>query len=254
MAEKEPTKVDLTAIGTNGETLTGHEAEIFNQNEVGRLVKAFVDRLEQLAKKGGSLAESIGAMNNSRSATQNTIQNIQKKRDGFDKAMRTALAQALKIQRLEQEIEQHKHNLEIADQFIEELENGKAPELDADGSLKDKERERLLREYEKRTGETVDRTNIDALLLAMREQRKHEQQQLDYKEAEVENIKSKSPETAAAIETIIETMDGDEELTALSENAKGLSRDDFLATIQHLNSPETKNKVWSVNAKTAPKI
>ncbi len=106
-----------------------------------------------------------------------------KQKEKKEKDLRFALKLALKdmIEGLDQEIAQHKRNIAVADEFIADLKDGKIPELDDDGSLKNKERERLIQEFEKRTGQTVDRTNTDQLLLITQQQREYEQHQFDTK-------------------------------------------------------------------------
>lgn len=61
--------------------------------------------------------------------------------------------------------------INVADDFLDDLRNGIAPELTADGRIADGDREKIIRDYEERTGVTVDRTDVDALEVAVEEQK-----------------------------------------------------------------------------------
>jgi|GEM_PF-5216519 len=233
----------------------GFEKDQFEQNGVGRVMEAFMKRLEFLAQKEGNVAEATGAINNARSSTQKSVI-LNDKRKKQAKALRSALAQTLKLSRLQDEMAQHIRNIEVADKFIADLENGKQPELDADGSLKNKERERLIKEYEKRTGETVDRTNAEALLRAAREQREHELQQYKHKKAEVEKISPQTAENTALLKEYLENIkiQEAEKIEALTKQLKDLEPDQIenMAKLSQLISSDELAAEMAEKIKSLP--
>ncbi len=125
-----------------------------------------------------------GLMDNARSAQEKT--NLKARNDKQKHDEQNRLAQELaainrhlgglyKIRdEINKDIRETKGRIGVLDDAIERLQNGKAPERDEDGSLSDKKQEKALREYEKRTGQSVDRDDPAALLAAMRAQRAHE--------------------------------------------------------------------------------
>lgn len=71
--------------------------------------------------------------------------------------------------------------IEIGTSFADDLANGELPVLTADGKIADDDREQFIKDYEERTGQTVDRGDLGSLTQAVDSQNDYirEQRQAD---------------------------------------------------------------------------
>lgn len=103
----------------------------------------------------------------------------------FTRAMHAALKRLddinNRIGELDNEIAQHQRNIGVIDRMIEELQANGELEANEDGTLRNDEYERLRKEYEKRTGKKLDPNDPEALMIALQEQRRWEEDQLERK-------------------------------------------------------------------------
>ncbi len=107
---------------------------------------------DENALKAGVRATGAGA---ARGEINRTEQEAEKRRKDTERAILLAALNA--------EIAELDFQIGVGEDFLNDLRAGKAPELDDDGSLKNKDREKIIKDYEDRTGNKVDRTDIDAL-------------------------------------------------------------------------------------------
>ncbi len=182
-----------------------------------------------------------------------------KAKEDEKKSKERALKQSLeaineRLAELGRQIKQHERNIKVADDFIKDLENGEKPELDSDGSLKNKERERLLKEYEQRTGKKVDRTNADILLQVAREQREYERQQLEIKSKKRDDLKEKLESAQEQYKEIKKVPDPAQCIEALKTLTKSLDDDTRNGLVTELNDQTAKNEARMVMGKSTEKI
>ena len=216
--------------GENGEKLTGREAESYAVNAVTRTMNAFTQRLEQLAKKGSSLAETIGMLDNARSINdKKNSEDAQKKKEKFEKALRSAMKQALPdtdelIKAIDKEIQANKEKIfklekeaEVLKDARERLEAGE----DLEEVLKDPEVRSKIDDYKRRTGKDVDLNDRDTVLhiLLLEEQFRRQQadeyrkrnedltekkEQIKEKVAEIEASNKPDAQKAEEIQKVLE--------------------------------------------------
>ncbi|WP_421754191.1 hypothetical protein [Croceimicrobium sp.] len=119
-------------------------------------------RKKEEEKKRTRRMEMMLALEASREALEKTLADLEEFGVKID----------LKILSLEQEKAEKLAQIEEIDAIqdnIRLIKNGGEPELDEDGTLKDKALERVIQDHEKKTGKPVDREN-PSLLLAIMEQ------------------------------------------------------------------------------------
>lgn len=105
------------------------------------------------AEHTGETAKAVGALR----------QNAEDAAKADEKERKERTDRAMLLQALDQHIAEIDFQLEVGASFAEDLANGVAPELDDEGRIADEDREAFIRAYEERTGERVDRTDIEAL-------------------------------------------------------------------------------------------
>lgn len=105
---------------------------------------------------------------------------------------------------LNNEIAEHKQNIDTAQDIIDDINAGEDIEVNADGTLKNEEYERLRREYEKRTGKKLDPNNTELLLQAMLEQQAYDRNQLATKRDELDKTNQKIVEAEPEVRKLVE--------------------------------------------------
>ncbi len=78
-----------------------------------------------------------------------------------------------RLNQLQEKIAWLSDEILVAEDILTRIQNGEKFEVGPDGSLKDKGAERLVQEYEKRTGQKVDRNDPDALYDAIHSENEH---------------------------------------------------------------------------------
>lgn len=97
---------------------------------------------------------------------------MQRQIDAIDNIIRLNTERIQQNTRKMQEIQNFRDRL---DTYIDGLRKGRIPERERDGSFKDKEFERKLKEYEERTGKKLNRDDADELRRAIHEINKQEE-------------------------------------------------------------------------------
>jgi len=142
----------------------------------------------------------------------------EEERRKFTRAMHAALKRLddinNRIGELDNEIAQHQRNIGVIDRMIEELQANGELEVNEDGTLKNDEYERLRKEYEKRTGKKLDPNDPEALMIALQEQRRWEEDQLERKGRERKGLEEDKRQLESELEHTAEIADKKERLAA----------------------------------------
>jgi len=115
-------------------------------------------------------AQNTGEM---QSAAGAQAENRQSAQDGKEKESKKNTQLAAYLAMLDNRIAAIDFQIGVGARFADDLANGKMPDLNDDGSIKDDDYEQFIKDYEDRTGTKVDRTDIDALKKAVDDQNKH---------------------------------------------------------------------------------
>ena len=118
--------------------------------------QAFQRQVSGAAADAGEIASAAGA---ARRITEEADRAEKERKERTDRETLLAM--------LDDQIAQIDFQLDVGSSFAEDLANGIAPDLDEDGRIADEDREAFIRAYETRTGETVDRTDIEELRSAV---------------------------------------------------------------------------------------
>lgn len=140
----------------------------------------------------------------------------EEERKRFVRAVHAALRRLDEINdrlaELDQEIGQHKENINVIDQMIDELQANGELEVNEDGSLKSDEYERQRKAYEKRTGKKLDPNDPDAMIIALMEQRAWEENQLNRKSRERNELEDEKEELETKLDQTSQIVDRDERI------------------------------------------
>lgn len=195
-AQFKPANVDCPAVSEDFSACVGQvhqDAEILHKTLLNRSMDA----------NDGVIGSGYRAINQSESKNVQLSEQNKKDREALSKAARNTQKildqQLADIDRRLGEIEDMRAGIK---RQIAAIENGEGVELDEYGSLKDKDAEKSLQEYEKRTGKKVDRNDPEAVhkaLLLQDEEFKRQHKQLTQHKTDINNAKL---ETRAEIEKI----------------------------------------------------
>lgn len=235
-------------IGLNA-TARNNDADKNPVGEAGRAAKELALKIHNLSIGNDDTTVGGGLRADAAAQTRAAERDFKKKKDEDTKARQHAILMDqlaslnARIAELDREIDGHRKNITTADNFIADLLAGRKPELDDDGSLKNKERERLIKSWEKRNGQTADRTDPNILLTIAHDQKAWEEGQLDTKLDERKGL----IERKTIVENKLNEADSIQNREMRIAAKKETIRDESTATVNKaitdLNTQEQKNEI-----------
>ncbi|WP_416899477.1 MAG: hypothetical protein ACMVY4_07140 [Minwuia sp.] len=164
----------------------------------------------------------------------------------FTRAMHAALKRLddinNRIGELDNEIAQHQRNIGVIDRMIEELQANGELEVNEDGTLKNDEYQRQREAYEKRTGKKLDPNDPEALMIALQEQRRWEQRQLDWKQNERKGLEEEKNQLEDKLDRTAQIVDREERVDRTGEVLKEAKKDTREAAISDFDNQERKDE------------